>query len=308
LKIAVSVLFVFLTLITSSQVLVNNGNHNVLQENYFNPKFIEQNKISRIVGKVSVKKKLQPINDIGIIKQLSFDDKGALIEKIETFKVGRSNLDTSSILYKYDDVNQLLSQTNYHNQAFDGMVYHYDSSGNLAQKDILRGKNLSEYKYQFEKGSPFLLKTEFYTYEKLNQYEFKKTTFQDKDSPYLETLIKYDSLGNLTAEFSRYTISNKKSSNEYQYNDFSNLIKVVQSSNLMMKVKIEFSYSYDEFGNVYEELKKKNGILIQRRQFLYDPESALLKAELFMNVKTEEIRIVQYEYQFLNTITQSDSK
>ena len=75
-----------------------------------------------------------------------------------------------------------------------------------------------------------------------------------------------------------------------------------------MKVKIEFSYSYDEFGNVYEELKKKNGILIQRRQFLYDPESALLKAELFMNVKTEEIRIVQYEYQFLNTITQSDSK
>jgi len=84
------------------------------------------------------------------------------------------------------------------------------------------------------------------------------------------------------------------------------LTEIIETSNLTSPLEIKFAYTYDKLGNVYEELKYKNGTLAERRQFLYEDVSSLLTAELIKNEKNNEIKIIQFEYEFFDSVTKVD--
>jgi hypothetical protein len=46
--------------------------------------------------------------------------------------------------------------------------------------------------------------------------------------------------------------------------------------------------------------------LAERRQFLYEDVSSLLTAELIKNEKNNEIKIIQFEYEFFDSVTKVD--
>lgn len=289
-----------------AQLVVNNSNYNLHSETYFNPKFLRVNQIEKITGKVSIKKELQPITDLGNISQFVFDRKGNLIEKIESFTVNYQRKDTSSILFQYNDINQLISVTNQVNKGFDATAYNYDSAGNIIKKSFFRGSNISQYKYQLNQGKKYFVREESLIIEKQsNQFE-KVTTLNSDGAPYLITEIEYNELSNIIKKTSRFVVTNKKKEITYSYNENGMLAEIVETSNLMSPLEIKYSYTYDNLGNVYEELKYKNGILVERRQFLYEDVSSLLTAELIKNEKTNEIKIIQFEYEFFDSVTKVD--
>ena len=143
---------------SNAQLVVNNSNFNLHSETYFNQKFLKVNQIEKITGKISIKKELQPITDLGNIDQFVFDRNGNLTEKIESFTVNYQRKDTSSILYQYNDINQLISVTNQVNKGFDATSYQYDSAGKIIKKSFYRGSNMSQYKYQLNEGKKYFVR------------------------------------------------------------------------------------------------------------------------------------------------------
>jgi len=300
------VIFLFFSLNSYAQLVVNNSSYNLHTETYFNPKFLKVNKIEKVTGKISVKKELQPITDLGNIDQFIFDRNGNLLEKLESFSVNYQRKDTASILYKYNDINQLISITNQANKGFDAISYQYDSAGNIIKKGFYRGSNISQYKYQLNQGKKYFVREESYKIEQQSKQFEKTTTFNSDGAPYLTTEAEYNELGNIIKKTSRFVVTNKKKEIQYNYNEKGMLTEIVETSNLITPIETKYSYSYDDLGNVYEELKYKNGTLVERRQFLYEEVSSLLTAELIKNENTNEIKIIQFEYEFFDSITKVD--
>lgn len=303
------ILFAFLLFVVfhvGQGQIIENAYPNYLQdENYFSESFLANNNIRSITGKVSLKREMQPIHDLGILTKFIFNREGKLVEKIETFTVSNTRRDTTAIVYKYDDINQLIFESNPHQNAFDGIRYHYDSSGNLTQKDFIRGKNNSQFKYEFEEGKTYLVKSEKFNYSFPSERYETKVALNSDGNPYMKTTIEYDSLGNIISISDRLLVTNKKTEKKYTYNDKLQLIEYTESSNITQPTTYRYTYTYDELDNVYEESKYKNGILVQRRQFLFDAETSLLKAELIKNEKNGDIKIIQYEYEFFDTVTKT---
>ncbi len=297
---------ILLTFYTKAQLIVNNSTHNLQSETYFNPKYLKVNQIEKITGKVSFKKSLQPITEAGNIVQFVFDREGRLIEKIESFDVSFFQKDTASLVYKYNDINQLVAISNNQRRGFDATLYSYDSAGNVEKKVFARGKNLSQFKYQLEKGKQFFVKEEIQKTEKQSEFFELTTIFNNEGAPYIKIETEFDSLGNIASKTSRYVVTNKKHIINYKYNQDGKLQEINEYSNVAGISKTNFTFSYDDLGNIYEELKYKNGTLVQRRQFLYEDVSSLLVAELIKNEKTNEIKIIQFEYQFFDSVTKVD--
>ena len=291
---------------SNAQLVVNNSNFNLHSETYFNPKFLKVNQIEKITGKISIKKELQPITDLGNIDQFVFDRNGNLTEKIESFTVNYQRKDTSSILYQYNDINQLISVTNQVNKGFDATSYQYDSAGKTIKKRFYRGSNMSQYKYQLNEGKKYFVREESFKIETQSELFEKVTTFNSDGAPYLITEIEYNELGNMIKKTSRFVVTNKKKEVTYTYNESGMLTEIIETSNLTSPLEIKFAYTYDKLGNVYEELKYKNGTLAERRQFLYEDVSSLLTAELIKNEKNNEIKIIQFEYEFFDSVTKVD--
>lgn len=302
----VFVVLFFISFFAQAQLVVNNSQVNLHGETYFNPKFLKVNQIEKITGKISIKRELQPITDIGTIVQFTFDRKGNLIEKLQTFRVNYQKRDTSSILFHYNDINQLISVTNAQSNGFDAVIYAYDSAGKMSKKQFYRGTNLSQYKYQLNPGKRFFVREETFQHQpQSNQFEIT-TTFNNQNAPYLSTETEFDALGNVVKKISRYVVTNKKHEVFFTYDEAGKIIQIIENQNLINNIEIKFQFTYDELGNVYEELKYKNGALVQRRQFLFEEVSGLLTAELIKNELNNEITIIQFEYEFFDSVTKID--
>ncbi|MFQ3326065.1 MAG: hypothetical protein ACI8YC_000699, partial [Salibacteraceae bacterium] len=61
----------------------------------FNERFVKDNKVKTITGKISVKKDMQPISSKGLIVRYSFDRIGRLSEQIKTMSLRGGRIDTT---------------------------------------------------------------------------------------------------------------------------------------------------------------------------------------------------------------------
>ena len=76
------------------------------------------------------------------------------------------------------------------------------------------------------------------------------------------------------------------------------LIKIHDFSNLLGNQSITYTYEYDEYGNLYSSKVYKDGKLIYSKEFLYYVQTFLLKAQLTKDESRNEIKIIQYQYEY----------
>ena len=119
----------------------------------FNERFIRDNKIKSITGKISVKKDLQPISSKGLIVKYTFDDDGKLIEHIKTMSLRGGRIDTTQSSFSYSQNNQLVQKALFYVKAYDAYRFEYNDDKTIKTETVVRGANNNQYKFGFNKGT-----------------------------------------------------------------------------------------------------------------------------------------------------------
>ena len=264
----------------------------------FNARFIAQNKIKRITGKISVKADMRPIYHEGTIDQYQFNQYGQLVERIKSFRMRGGHIDTTQDHYQYNDMKNLIAQTTVTLSGYNSIRYEYGKDGFPVKETFARGENTSPYSYDLNKGRESILKDEAFDYEVLNDTTYKKVFLNSANKPYKETVVMHNSLGQRTSEQTRFYLTSKRESITYQYDVQGRLIKIIDYSNLLGVQTITYTYEYDEYGNLYSGKIYKNGKLTYSQEFLYDVQTFLLKAQLTKEEATNSIKIIEYSYEY----------
>lgn len=264
----------------------------------FSTKFIKQNKIKRITGKISIKREMHPIYHEGTIDDYTFNDKGQLTERVKTFRLRGGHIDTTQDYFKYNDLEHIISQTTVTLSGYNSIRFEYDSSGNILNETFSRGENKSTYSYNLKKGRETILKDESYGYETLSDSSHKKIYYNSANKPYKETIITTNSLGQRISENTRFYLTSKRETISFQYDLQGRLIKIIDYSNLLGVQTIIYTYEYDEYGNLFSSKIYKNGKLTFIQEFLYDIQTFLLKAKLTKEESNNSIKIIEYSYEY----------
>ncbi|MGB0391620.1 MAG: hypothetical protein ACPGD5_08630 [Salibacteraceae bacterium] len=291
--------FLLFTVIISQAQLLDTYQGKLYDgECIFNKKFIKQNKIKRITGKISIKREMHPIYHEGTIDDYTFNEQGQLVERIKSFRLRGGHIDTTQDYFKYNDLEHIVSQTTVTLSGYNSIRFKYDSLGNVMNETYSRGENRSPYSYNLEKGRETILKDESYDYKELSDSSHKKIYFNSANKPYKETIITTNSLGQRISENTRFYLTSKKESVSFQYDVQGRLIKIIDYSNLLGVQTITYTYEYDEFGNLYSSKIYKNGKLTYSQEFLYHVQTFLLKAQLTKEESNNSIKIIEYEYEY----------
>jgi ABC-type antimicrobial peptide transport system permease subunit len=241
---------------------------------------------------------MQPITREGTIEKYLFDKRGQLIERIKTFRMRGGMIDTTQDYFSYNDLEHLVAQTTYNVGGYNATRYEYDENGRLQKESYLRGENTASYSYQLQKGRETIIKEETFTYEELSDTSYKRVYLNSAGKPYREMVVTTNNLGQVLSEITRYYLTNKKHSITYQYDAKGRLNKIIDYSNLLGVQTTTYEFGYDEYDNLYSSKVYKDGKLKQSKEFLYDVQTFLLKAQLTKDESTNTIRIVQYEYEY----------
>jgi len=295
-----SLLLVF-GLIAQAQILDAQKGKLFDNEPAFNQEFLKNNNIKVIQGGISEKKSLEVIVDQGLVHQYEYDREAQLTRKVETFRKRGGVIDSTSILYHYDDIDQLISKSRDYQPGFSAYNYEYDVSGNLISHTYSRGERISYAEFVGRDEPAFELFSEKYTYQTLANGGIKKTFINNRGKAYKESVTDFDTLGNVAKETIKYVLSGKRNEVTYTYDDLGRLHMLRDYSNLSGPLEMFYIYKYDKFGNVMEELIHKNGKLMTVKQFIYEEQTFLLKVQLIKDEPTEDITIIRYRYDFFDS-------
>lgn len=264
----------------------------------FNERFIKDNQVKSIIGKISVKKDMQPILSKGLIVKYSFDRQGKLSEQIKTMSLRGGRIDTTQSSFSYSQNNQLIQKAHYYVKAYDAIRYSYNEESEIISEIVVRGANSNQYKYGFDKGTETIVKQERCEWEKLNDTTQKVIYYNSSERPYKERTITLNAIGQKQSENTTFYLTRKRKLITYKYGPEGKLIKIIDYSNLGGQKTITNTYEYDEYGNLNSSKIFTNGKLSYTQEFLYDPQTFFLSAQLSKDESARSIKIIQYEYQF----------
>lgn len=290
--------FLVLTISSSAQLLDVYQGKLCDNECQFNEIFVKDNNIKAIIGKISVKKDLQPITSKGLIVKYQFDKSGRLIEHIKTMSLRGGRIDTTQSSFSYSNNNNLIQKALFYVKAYDAMRYEYNENGNIIGETVVRGANSNQYKFGFDKGTETIVKKERYEWTNYNDSTDKVTYLNSADRPYKEKVIIKNKLGQKESENTVYLLTNKRNLITYKYDPEGRLIKIIDYSNLGTQRTLTYTYEYDEYGNLKQSKIYNNGKLSYTQEFLYNPQSFLLDAQLSKDESARSIKIIRYEYEF----------
>lgn len=257
----------------------------------FNRSFIWENKILSIQENILVKMPGRPIDDLEQEILYKFGNTG-ILESKTTISPKNYERDTTSILFKRNDVGQLFTVESKNAQETTITTHAYDSNGKLIRQDtkqIIGGTNSPEsreilvetnsFEYQFPKPNLVVRNN-------INNYGLTYSTF---------TTERNDQ-GFLIKETEEYLISKRMIEASYRYNERGWVKEVIRTDNQSQEIE-KVTYEYDKIGNVIFAKKFINNTPVEEYEVLYQ-NASLVKAILHQDINSQMITIHKYEYQF----------
>lgn len=256
----------------------------------FNRSFIWENKILSIEENILVKMPGRPIDDLQKQIEYRFGNIG-ILESKTSIAPKNYQRDTTSILFKRNDVGQLFAVESKNAQETTVTLHAYDSNGKLIRldtKQIVGGNNAetreilvesNSYEYQFPKPNIVVRNN-------INNYGLTYSSF---------TTERNDQ-GFLLNETEEFFISKRIISANYRYNERGWVSEVIRTDNQNSETE-KVTYEYDKIGNVTFAKKFINNVLVEEYEVLYQ-NASLVKAILHQDISSQMITIHKYEYQF----------
>ena len=264
----------------------------------FNGPFIKINKIKSITGSRSSKKVNDIIRQKGLDYQYIFNINGTLKRQWSTFYTQKTKKDTQITSYEYRANGTLILKRKSDEGGYFSYNYLLDSDNNIIKQTYCRDENTSSSKSTFKLGKQYTIKSDSFSYTKIDEKQTKKIFYNSYGKRYKEQTTYYNEYGYLTEEYTKFIIGNNKSRVTYEYNENGRISKIDDYLSLSEGNKITHIYSYDEIGNLLEIKIYNNDKYTTSQQYLYDKKTMLLTAQLIKDIETEFIKIIQYNYIF----------
>jgi hypothetical protein len=271
--------------------MLNNREGKALEDAFlFNRSFIWENKIASITAIKQIKLPGRPIDDMEWKEVMVYNSTGILEKKILAVQ-GNSFQDSSSILFKRNDIGQLFSIEQNKKTETTITQMSYDSNGKITREDVkqvlhIQGENSREilvesttYEYQFPQPNMVVRNN-------INNYGLTYSAY---------TTIRNDQ-GFLLKEIENFFVSQREITTTYEYNENGWVSKTVKTDNKSNE-KEETSFTYDNKGNVIFAKLYINNELVEEFEVLYN-QASMIKAILHQDIASQAITIHKYEYQF----------
>lgn len=294
------VILLLLSCAAQGQILDNSECSVFSDDPFFNSRFIDNNRICMIHGEISDKRLKDIIRETEKEINYSFDPQGRLVKKEEFLKLPGDMMDTAIVVYLYDDQDRLVCMRKNDGYGFFSYYYEYNEEGFITSEKYCRNPDMTaETPLGTEvPGKEFVIASETYQYERINDTLVKRKTFNNYGKQYQETFMYWNNLGYKVKEETRLLITNKRITVEYTYDDKGRPLSRKESSNIMKPTSVEYRYVYDEVGNVEKEQYFRNGVLTTEREAVYYKDSMLLKALIVFDVNTQFMNIIRYDYKY----------
>jgi hypothetical protein len=271
--------------------MLNNKDGKAFDQAFlFNRSFIWENKIASVTAIKQIKLPGRPISETEWKEVMHFNTTGILEKKILTTQ-NFSFQDTSSILFKRNDIGQLFSIEQNKKTETTITAMSYDSNGKITREDIkqilhVQGENSREilvesttYEYSFPKPNVVVRNN-------INNYGLAYSSF---------TTVKNDQ-GFLLQELENFFVSQREITTEYEYNEKGWVSKTIKTDNQSSE-KEETIFNYDDKGNVILAKRNINNQPVEEFEVLYN-QASMIKAILHQDIASQAITIHKYEYQF----------
>ena len=256
----------------------------------FNRSFIWENKILSIEENILVKMPGRPIDDLQQQITYRFGNTG-ILESKTTIAPKNFQRDTTSILFKRNDVGQLFAVESKSAQETTVTYNAYDSNGKLIRQDTKQIIAVAS-----DQPREILVESNSYEYQFPKSNIVVRNNINNYGLTYSSFTTERNDQGFLIKETEEYFISNRTISANYKYNErgwVSEVTKTDSKNNEVEKVL----YEYDKIGNVNFAKKFINNQLVEEYEVLYQ-NASLVKAILHQDIGSQMITIHKYEYKF----------
>ena len=256
----------------------------------FNPEFIEKNKISEIRSRVETKRDGDRIRNSNSSEVYHFNQNGT------TRMIAHINgamRDTSITIFEYTG-GRLNCEVKNDAAGMYSYCYEYDKDDRLASLKYGRAKRESGITASLHFEPVSEITTERYSYAKVEN-QLHATLHNASGRPYIKETRYYDDHGYLVKYLKTYVIGSSRHEENYTYNENGWLATKTVNHGANTYTLI---FTYDTIGNLQEEQKIEDGKTMYRKEYVYDPKTMLLTAELKREDENEIIIITTYTYKY----------
>lgn len=277
------------------QVLDNRDGKAFTDEPFFNVDFIKTNKLKRLTGAFTFKKKGDVLRET-IYKQVyDFNRDGQLVSTYETRKDDGSE-DTSWVFFVYDDLGNMTTHRKTDQDGFQTVHYQYDSLGRVIHEEHTREIDTTNHE---------IVRSISFNKERISYANYdrqtKRTRYNNYDLPYLDEFFNYNELGYLIQRIERIKMTSAVYTFDYEYNREGKLAAIRKSSNRKEGYSEELLFKYDDLGNLIEKHIYRDGVFTTDIQIIYNSKSKLLSSVLTRQVSTGFITILRFrDYEFFD--------
>lgn len=256
----------------------------------FNPQFIEKNKIVEIRSKIESKKDGDRIRNSNRGEVFHFNQNGTLRMVAH---INGNMRDTSITIFEYTS-GRLNCEVKNDAAGMYSYCYEYDNDERIVSVKYGRAKRESTVTASLNFEPVSEITTERYTYA-VHKNQLHATLHNASGRPYIKEMRYYDDNGYLTKYLKNYVIGSMRHEENYVYNEKGLLAEKTVSQK---DGSYSLTFRYDDVGNLLEEQRIENGQAIYRKEYVYDPKTMLLTAELKREEENQIIIITTYSYKY----------
>ena len=256
----------------------------------FNRSFIWENKIASIQEKKIIKMTGRPLVDLNDETTYHFGLTG-LLEKSECKQLQSYLADSTSILFKRNDIGQLFEIETKKGNSVTIEENVYDQTGKIKRSD-------SKQKIAESNGESrdILIESTTYEYSFPKEFTIRRENINNYGLAFSAITTERNAQGFLISEEEEWYISKKIAKKTYAYNEKGWVESITTSSNDAQPLEI-IQYTYDDRGNVQTAKKLIDGVAVEEYEVIYQ-NGALVKAILHQDLMSTAITIHKYEYTF----------
>ncbi|HQW07305.1 MAG TPA: hypothetical protein PLV08_13200 [Flavobacteriales bacterium] len=261
---------------------------------HFNPKFIQRNHISAIIGQRMVKREGEPMRERNEKYLYRFNTIGLPVYSNNSFGQPGSGRDTASTTYTYDTGGRVMRRLRNDLSGHFAYENELDAKGRVVRETYTRVENLGTDRYNLIPGKVSEISDEHFRYEALSDTVLKKVHINNYDLPFREQLFVTDQLGYLRRMEDRYLISNRRSRVSFSYDEKGRLAERIEQPDLDQPRTMKRVWRYDAAGNVIEGELWHDDRQQERDEYLYDAHTMELKARLTKDLISGVIHVVRF--------------
>lgn len=256
----------------------------------FNRSFLWENKIAEIHETIVIKMAGRPLVDTDEMATHFYGYTG-LLERTTKQMPQQEKTDTSSILYKRNDIGQLFLVETSHGKSTTLTENSYDHSGKLKRTETKERILTDGQAYR-----DILIESTSFEYSNPKANTIRRENINNYDLAFSAITTERNEQGFLLSETEEWYISKKIITKAYAYNDMGWVSSVTTTSNMSDPTE-KIDYTYDNNGNLQTAKKFINGKAVEEYEVIYQ-NNALVKAILHQDLSSTAITIHKYEYTF----------